>query len=63
VHTSLYNFELYKLQHAEAQRLAADERWASTVRRANRRTRRSLFAKVTSGKATAPAATRRAVAN
>jgi hypothetical protein len=46
VHASLYNFELIKLEHAEAQRVAADERWANVVRRANRRTRRALVTKV-----------------
>ena len=60
MHASLYNFELIKLQHAEAQRLAADERWTSVVRRANRRTRRALFTKV--APATAKVAARGAVA-
>ncbi len=47
MHASLYNFELIKMEHAEAQRLAADERWVTVVRRANRRTRRALWNKVT----------------
>ncbi len=46
MHASLYNYEMIKLEHAEARRLAADERWATVVRRADRRTRRALWAKV-----------------
>lgn len=53
MHANLYNFELIKMQHAEARRLAADERWASVVRRANRRTRRGLWTKVTPARAIA----------
>ncbi|GAB3238156.1 hypothetical protein [Kineosporia babensis] len=46
MHANLYNFELIKIEHDEALRLAADERWATIVRRANRRTRRALWTKV-----------------
>jgi hypothetical protein len=47
VHASLYNYELYKLQHGEAERLATEQRWTATVRRANRRTRRALWTRST----------------
>ena len=53
MHASLYNYELFKLHQAEAHRLATEERWATVVRRANRRTRRALWTKVRPARATA----------
>ncbi|GAB6901441.1 hypothetical protein [Kineosporia succinea] len=47
MHASLYNYELIKLEHAEARRVAADERYAAVVLRARRRTKRALWTKVT----------------